>query len=70
MIWNNIIGVVVLRQGQQQTNKLSKQNHICISEWVFKIHSLSSLNAFFTFTVYKDISYKCIVYDSGRAVIF
>lgn len=31
MIWNIIIGVVVLRRGQQQMNKLSEKNYIYIS---------------------------------------
>lgn len=31
MIWNIIIGVVVLRRGQQQMNKLSEENCIYIS---------------------------------------
>lgn len=31
MIWNIIIGVVVLRRGQQQMNKLSEENYIYIS---------------------------------------
>jgi len=31
MIWNIIIEVVVLREGQQQMNKLSKENCVYIS---------------------------------------